>query len=821
MKSFLFRIRYAFKNVIKNAGRSLVILFTLTITMGLFVTVLTMNDAFRQVYFTQGYEKYINIDLTLTYDSNSDSRIINKRNLLEHFSSYFDFAGSFFNYYSLTETGEASYYSQVFSGTVSDFETVIDYNLGSLGFKGTFITGSMAQEYSLSVGDQISIFVADRAILYTVKKIIPDHGLFTGKSLFVDKTELLHEIYGFSSLSNLGNIIYFNLKEGTNPEDFITILENDAEYGDFVAAMTVDPAKAELAALNTSAMFIGVIGVTLIALILVLNSIFPLLFKDFRSQIGIIQVLGGSQAFSLSVWMLQFAMYSVLAIPLGIFVAWYALNEGASIAGILSSIILPTWKVGLAVAGFIVIIGGEILYRYSRLAKQSSIALTYDRRYERTKRSRIILPAAVLLLAAEMLFRPFDEKINTAVTLILGLIVSFSFISFALDLYAGFSIKKKHLTLFTLFGAKNMKNNLVIHNSLKIAMISTLVIVLTLTVRSFITGETNAAMEEIRADYFLTNIVDYSEELKTRIASEYETEFIEETITYQNVYVNFTPGVETDRRKIRFVISLPYEELSTYFEYVIDDGVSAQFADTEIAYIALPVPVGKIYGLEVGDAVTLELSREIPMKTFIVAGFIHTNFTNIAFTNLCNLTEYQDGELFNTILIRSSDDGIKTGLMKEYNARMYYLIDIDEMIVDSVKELFNLSDYLSFISYAIAFAFIFVIINNSLLVFYSLKSEYAKIKVLGVSTSELFIQIGHEVLVMVLIISLASFAFLLLLIPNLGPLMLFLRYYKDIRTDVPAVLLRVMIGSLAFLIGYGSYFFKARSMNVIQEIKKY
>jgi ABC-type antimicrobial peptide transport system permease subunit len=106
-------------------------------------------------------------------------------------------------------------------------------------------------------------------------------------------------------------------------------------------------------------------------------------------------------------------------------------------------------------------------------------------------------------------------------------------------------------------------------------------------------------------------------------------------------------------------------------------------------------------------------------------------------------------------------------------------------------------------------------------VFYSLRSDYAKIKVLGVSSSELTKQIVFEVIVMVFIIALASSITLILLIPNLGPLMLFLKYYKDIQTDVPTMLFRVLLGSSAFILSYGSYIFKARHLDMIQEIKKY
>jgi ABC-type antimicrobial peptide transport system permease subunit len=152
---------------------------------------------------------------------------------------------------------------------------------------------------------------------------------------------------------------------------------------------------------------------------------------------------------------------------------------------------------------------------------------------------------------------------------------------------------------------------------------------------------------------------------------------------------------------------------------------------------------------------------------------------------------------------------------------MYFLIDTDEMIAKSAEQAFDLTNYLTVLAFSVAFAFIFVIINNSLLVFYSLRSDYAKFKVLGVSTKELMVEIVQEVLFMIITVFTSSFVCLFLLIPNLGPLMLFFKYFKTIETDLWSLLSYVGIGSLAFVFSYSFYFFKIRSMNVIQEIKKY
>jgi ABC-type antimicrobial peptide transport system permease subunit len=297
---------------------------------------------------------------------------------------------------------------------------------------------------------------------------------------------------------------------------------------------------------------------------------------------------------------------------------------------------------------------------------------------------------------------------------------------------------------------------------------------------------------------------------------------MDEAILYRNIYMNFTSGNESDRRSIGYVASLPFEKISTYFGFDFQGTVAEKFSSTEIAYIVLPLPTAKIYGVEIGDEIRLELSRENPEETFVVAGYIDSNYMGFAFTNMYNLARYDSMELYNTLLINDGQDQtIKRGLMKTYNSAMYFLIDTDEMLAKTAEQAFDLTNYLTIVSLAVAFAFIFVIINNSLLVFYSRRSDYAKLKVLGVSTKELMKEIIQEVVFSIIVVFTISFGCSFLLIPNLGPFMLYFKYFRTIETGVLPLLSRVGIGSLAFVFSYSFYFFKIRSMNVIQEIKKY
>ncbi len=823
MKSFLFRLRFSWKNIIRNPGRSLVVFLTLMISMTLTVLILGMNHGFSQIFYHQFQDPYLNVDMTITYDSNSESRILNKRGLVERYSSYYRFAACFFNYYSLMGSGdEPGYYAQVFSGAVIDLENLIDTDLGVLNDGEVFVTRSMAEKHGLSVQDDIRLYVAGTEVSYRIKAILSDKGLFTGDVVFVNKVELLQHLFSLSGLANLGNIIYLDLVDPTQASQLASLLAEDSDYADFVVAPTADPLVIKTMTNNTSALFIGVGGITLIAVLVVLNSVFPLLFQDFRQQIGIIKILGGDQRFSLSVWVTQFFLLSLGAVPLGIYLAWTVFNEGAGILGITSVIELGVPVICLSLASYLLFVGAEILLRFRGLIRQSGVTLTYDRRHEWAQPSFILFGISGVLFAVHQLTKFFSEPIDAVISLITGLVFCFSLCDFLVSVVGKGISRKKRKSLFGLFGAQNLRNNKIVRSSLRVALISIVVIALNLTLRSFILSDSETMKNAVLARYFLTNIVDDPVAVQTQIETEYDVEAMQEAIIYRYISMDLSQDDSPRRRRAVFFISLPPEEMDTYFDFEFDSGVMEKLADTQTPYIAVSEGVGKIYGLEVGDEVVVELGREHPQMTFRIAGFINTNYHGIVFSNLYQLDAYADAGMANTLIIKNeADETLKSGLMAKYNARLYYLVDFSELFAEGMEEIFLVMDFMSLLAYAVVFGFVIVIINNSLLLYYSLKNDYAKLKILGLSPAELTGQLAREAFWITTIAAGSSFLALCVLVPQLGPLMLLATFYKQIPFDPVVSVWRTLTGVWVLLLSYGFYLYRVLRLDPITEIKTY
>ncbi len=793
------------------------------LAMALFGLILCLNGGLNRIFFHKLQDPYLNVDLTLTYDSNSSSRILNKRYVEELYRDDYEFAACFFNFFALTEAEGESFYSHLFTASAVDLERLISMDLFRLNPGEAFVTGTLAQERGLEVGDTIRIFVSGQELGFQIKQIIPDRGLFSGDSVFVNKAELTQLLFGSSELTNLGNIIYFDLKDTTDISAFIDTLAADPHYADFVAKRPADPEDIATMTTNTASVFMGVSAVALIALIVVLNSIFPLLFHDFRQQTGVIRILGGEGRFIFSIWVFQFLLFSLLAFPLGLAGTLAILNGAARVAGVESFIPLDIGPAVLAASLFFGFMIVEIVVRFVLLMKKSGVFLSYDKRHALFHAGPYLFLGSAAILAVLSVFHPFAEKIEAPLLMLFGVLSAMGLADFLIELLGKRLSRRKKPSVFRLFGARNLKSNLIIHNSVKVAMVSIVVIALTFTVRGFTSGEVSIMKEVIRADYFLANIVQDAEGVREDILTEHTVDEIDTAVAFKDVFLRFSEEDPTQRRRAIYFISLPPNRISTYFNYDFDPEILEKFADSHTAYIALPIGIGKIFGLEAGDKVTAEISRELPEMEFTVAGFFDTNYMGIIFCNLGNLEAYGDDELLNTLFIIDSEGGaeLKDDLMKQYSSRMYYLLDEEEMMGEAVDQLNLIVDFMSLLCTVIALAFLAVIVNNSLLMFYSLRNDYAKMKILGLSDGELASQMLREAIISSFIGALGSFIALVFIVPNLGGFMLLGRYYQNVGFSFVDGLWRTLAGSAAFLLSYGFCIRKATTLRPVDEIKTF
>jgi hypothetical protein len=818
MSRLAFELRFAVRNVFGNFVRSFVVFFTLTVISTLAVVGFCIDDSLQQIFTYAQTEQYLDIDLVMSYDANSTTRIMNRRTILRDYADRFDFVASFFNFYAVVESGDQTVYVDVMSSSVAEMERVIDADLPSLHARETIITESLAEEQGLRTGDTIDLYLGDTAYAFLVVGIVADRGLFKGDVIFADKADLLELVYGVSSLDNIGNTMYFSLAEGESADDAIAAISAEPEYSSFVWTKVVDEvAIARMARFNSS-IFFGLGIMALVALALVLRSVFPILFRDLSAQFGVIRILGGSSRFAFRVWIMEFVIILAGAVPLGIGIAGVVFRVAESVVGVSTPVRLDPLLASMAILSVVLSIFLELSIRFFHLRRRSSVALGTDHRMEKVPVRIVPFVLAIILIVLGRILGTWTDPWGRLAEVAFVLVAAFTGCGLLLKTIAVIVGKVRATSAFGLFSVRHLASDRIVHNTLKVATMAIVVIAITVLLNNFIVLATDDFVGDVDTDFVLTNIYDYEPSLKEEIVSEYDAVSADEALLYTKVLLSTDEG----EKRLRFVFSLEGEALERHFHFDIDSSALERFADSTTPAILLPVSLGKVYGLSEGDEVKLAISNELSETTFMVAGFIDTYFDSIAFTNLISLPAYADITPVNSLVLDTGgDDGIATSIVKAYSSRMYYLIDIDDTIQENVDMFRSVARYMTLIGWSVVFCFLIVMLDNALLVYDAMKSDYARLLTLGAGLKGLFGIFLRESAVLMVSAALVSTFVLAFFFPAMPELMLLFDNYKVIPFDAGLAGFAVGAGLLVFLLGYGSHFIRAMRMHVVDEIKRY
>ena len=96
------------RNIIANKKTTAVIIFTLSLLFAIFIMMLGIRGIYKNLFIKEAESKYPEIDIVISYDEYSSSRLINKRTLTENYDDV-TYALAFFNLQVLTkDTDEES-----------------------------------------------------------------------------------------------------------------------------------------------------------------------------------------------------------------------------------------------------------------------------------------------------------------------------------------------------------------------------------------------------------------------------------------------------------------------------------------------------------------------------------------------------------------------------------------------------------------------------------------------------------------------------------------------------------------------------------------
>ncbi|MCK7486880.1 MAG: hypothetical protein MZU97_16295 [Bacillus subtilis] len=350
MKSVLFRLRFAFQNIRHNAGKSIVLLFSSTIAAMLLFLLFNTYPVLVQVVENEAIDRYQDIDLVMTFDANSQTRILNQRRVNDAYAAAFRDYATFFNYYGLIETSEHVAYVEIFGGPANGLSFVSRLPNQTLQSDEIVLTESLAAALGANIDSTVTMTIKGTNVDFRVAFLAEDGGLLDGNAVFLDKDALLERLFNIQGLTNLGNTIYFKLQDPASAAEWMDRLSTDDAYKLFPVIRVIDePTIRQIARYSTS-ILVGISVFGLIAVALIIHSLIPLFYKEYRTQYGVVKALGGSPNFLQSVWFLVFFFNAALAMPVGYWLTRTVFRMGAVAYGVSGGVRLsPIWSLLAAV----------------------------------------------------------------------------------------------------------------------------------------------------------------------------------------------------------------------------------------------------------------------------------------------------------------------------------------------------------------------------------------------------------------------------------------------------------------------------------------
>ncbi|MBN2504319.1 MAG: hypothetical protein JXB20_03140, partial [Bacilli bacterium] len=554
---------------------------------------------------------------------------------------------------------------------------------------------------------------------------------------------------------------------------------------------------------------------------MVIHSLFPLFVQKLKHQYGTITNLGGNAGFMRGIWFIQLSIVFSFAFVIGIVGAYLTINLAGRAYSLNSFINLSVANTILAMAIMVLFIAFEGWFVFRKMKELSLIGLSTDYRYEKHKTSTIYMIVLLTGLILMIIIQPFETAIDSFLIVILSLLAGFQIISFVLEKVAGSSLRKKPRNLFQAFNLKYMADNKYIHNSLRVLFASFVVVATTLSVRVFVINEVDFFIDQINFDYAMTNITNYDDALKTEIIQNYAVEAVDEVIFYRDVRLLIDSQGEIEKEKMQFFVSLEGDRFDEYFNFDRVEPIGSDYLENDEIYVVIPKSLGKIYDLEIGETISLLINSEHDIMEVEIAGFLDTNFDNVVYSNLLFVPEYEEEFSINSLLIQSDEeDDIFIELLEDYGSQMYYVLDINALINDFGSIYKTASSLFLVLTSIMIVSFLIVIVNNTLLVFQTMKHDYAELKTLGVSNSEFGKCIAYEIgLGFSLVLMIAAFE-VVLLTEFMPEIMLFFNYYKEISPTPYVLISSVMIVFVAYVVSYLLYYIRIGKLEITDEIYK-
>ena len=759
LNSILFSLRMASKNMIRHPLRSFVIALSfLALVTALFLS-LNMRQFLTTYFLGELEDTYQQSDVKVRIGQTGNTRFFTIRPFQDSLDRdrYVKDYAAFFSMDVLVEYDDQSLYVQSISSDLNQLSKIthIPESLTELSDDEILITESLGLKMNVDPSDVLTLTLAGDLRTYTIKAIINDYGLFRGDSVFMNKSgslsfflsaldPSLNSIPEYA-LINLYNELYVDLKEDITPSEFENWMRSIEGYHGLSIEPTINLQEINEQIDRNFSIFMFMTTIVIFAILLVLETSINVYVNDSKQTMAVIHILGGKPSLFYRNMMMEFSLYIALSLILGKWAAQSIVQYGIYYVGGTKIFRLTEGSTYIILAIIFVLLLMVMVKDYYQRQTKSSIGYMREEIIlikNQHKGHLIVLGIATFLYILTFFFPSYSSIsiFRFTYALLLLIIIPVGLYSLLIK-HKSETLTRLHLSM--LYHTKAFRHYLFV------MLISGVSVLLLGLILGHMEDRYEIHRQEFKIDYLMTNFVSAYEETLINVREMEGVKNADSIIIYENIVLLDSGD------SIFQAVSISPDLIDTYFNYdFTDDSLSS--LNQSIPTIILPNRFKEIYHLDIGDSIPIYVHPEATSVHMVIGGFYEKYLSNLAFTNLGSLDEYQDLGI-QTIAITQDDTtpiNLFEALIDTYSPRLIYIIDYRAQTETFVTRMERSTDYLALIIISMILCFVIAMFNHSLLMFGQMNKNYARMIALGLHRKKLILLliksgIVHYVIVLV------------------------------------------------------------------------
>ncbi len=689
------------------------------------------------------------------------------------------------------------------------------------------IGSKLASEYSLKLGDKISIFISGKDVEYTIAGIAEDKGLFfdDGKSIV-----MFTSLENFSSnYGNEGkiNVQYLKLNDSDDLDKVVSSLSD--KYGDYeiIEAISKESSQETVKLLTLVFTLVAVVS---IMLALYINSVtFKTAIMERLPVLGTFRSLGARKRFVNRIILceggLQGLIGGIVGSGLGIVllkvivnivkISWGGADGSVVVYGAANVII--TFAAALVIAG---------LSSYSgirKIKKYSIKELIFNNNEDKIEKPSFIkFIVCVILLAFTQIVPRFVTGMAAAaidgisIVLLIALIPLMTpyFVRLFVDIVSFIGSKLNAPSLNV--AAKNLKDDKNVRSNMVMIAIGAACLLMISTVGNDVIKATIDTFGD--TEYQITfSDMEPNDQTETKIR---ETSGVTE---FCGIYEQLNVKVDGSSTSISYLDGVNPDNFKEYFKMrYYNEDEDAVLKLKESGGIILNRTFRGLLGVEIGDKVTLEAGKDRKAEYTVVA-FMDTLWVggSYAMISADDMKKDFDREYYDAYWIKTSidaDEGVKALQQTFWDSTITISTtrSVRDNIVNANSIMFKVVDVFSVIAIIICIVGCF---NNVLLSFFKRRKTFALYRSLGMSKEQLKRMSFIEALCTGLFGGILGVLFGNLLIKGTSLILSEMMATIDMTYSVKTGALYILITVVIMIVSSISGMVKSANTNIIETLK--